>query len=64
MVIFFGCQLQKLPVKMMGMTGSSLGPAYRAIEHVSTEPFSATATLKPGISFLWKQPHITFSSGK
>ena len=35
----------------------------RINERVSTEALSATATLKPGISFLWKQPHITFSLG-
>lgn len=29
-------------------------------ERVSTEPLSATATLRIGISFLWKQPCIAF----
>ena len=33
-------------------------------ERVSTEPLSATPMLKHGISFLWKQPRITFSSGE
>ena len=33
-------------------------------ECVYTEPLSAIATLQPGISFLWKQMHFTFSSGK
>ena len=30
------------------------------IKCVSTEPLSATATLRIGISFLWKQPRIAF----